>query len=250
MKGELQMENNQNDEVEIDLLELLYEFKKKILVIILTALIAAAGTGLFTHYLIQPLYSSTSKLYILTSSTSITSLADIQIGTSLTVDYIQLVQSRPVVDQVIENLKLNRTYEELLDQMTFSNPSNSRILVITANDPDPVLAKDIVDEFANVAKQRISAIMKTEEPTVVEYGYVGERPVSPSLKKNTVIGTLLGAILAMGVIVVLYLIDDTVKTPEDVEKYLGLNTLTSIPLQEGEKKSRKKKVKGVKKNGK
>ena len=250
MKGELQMENNQNDEVEIDLLELLYEFKKKILVIILTALIAAAGTGLFTHYLIQPLYSSTSKLYILTSSTSITSLADIQIGTSLTVDYIQLVQSRPVVDQVIENLKLNRIYEELLDQMTFSNPSNSRILVITANDPDPVLAKDIVDEFANVAKQRISAIMKTEEPTVVEYGYVGERPVSPSLKKNTVIGALLGAILAMGVIVVLYLIDDTVKTPEDVEKYLGLNTLTSIPLQEGEKKSRKKKVKGVKKNGK
>lgn len=253
MKGELQMGNNNQEETEIDLLELLYQFKKRLWIIVLAVLIAAAGSGLFTHYLIQPLYSSTSKLYILTSSTSITSLADIQIGTSLTVDYIQLVQSRPVVDQVIENLNLNRTYEELLEQMDFSNPSNSRILVITAKDPDPVLAKDIVDEFANVSKERISAIMKTEEPTVVEYGYMEDRPVSPSLKKNTAIGGLLGAVLAMGIIAVMYLVDDTVKTAEDVEKYLGLNTLTSVPLHEGEKKSRKKRIyksKGVTNNGK
>ena len=253
MKGELQMGNNNQEETEIDLLELLYQIKKRLWIIVLAVLIAAVGSGLFTHYLIQPLYSSTSKLYILTSSTSITSLADIQIGTSLTVDYIQLVQSRPVVDQVIENLNLNRTYEELLAQMDFSNPSNSRILVITAKDPDPVLAKDIVDEFANVSKERISAIMKTEEPTVVEYGYMEDRPVSPSLKKNTAIGGLLGAVLAMGIIAVMYLVDDTVKTAEDVEKYLGLNTLTSVPLQEGEKKSRKKRIyksKGVTNNGK
>lgn len=234
------MEYKQNDEVEIDLLELLFALKKRILVILLATCIAAAGSGIFTAYLIQPLYSSTSKLYILTKSTSITSLADIQVGSSLTVDYIQLVQSRPVVDQVIENLKLNRTYKELLSQMEFDNPSNSRILVITAKDPNPQLAKDIVDEFANVSKQRISAIMKTDEPTVVEYGYMEEKPVSPSLKKNIAIGGLVGAVLSMGVVIVLFMLDDTIKTSEDVEKYLGLNTLASVPMRENEKKTHKR----------
>lgn len=234
------METNRQDEIEIDLLELIFVLKKKLWILLLTGLVLAAGTGLFTNYLIQPLYSSTAKLYILTSSTSITSLADIQVGTSLTKDYIQLVQSRPVVEQVIENLNLNKTYEQLLEQMEFTNPSDTRILVITAEDPNPVLAKDIVDQFVEVSKVSISSIMKTDEPSIVEYGYVGDAPVSPNLWKNVVIGAALGIFLAAAVVIVLYMMDDTVKTSDDIEKYLGLNTLTAIPLREEDKKSAKK----------
>ena len=162
------METNRQDEIEIDLLEIFFLLKRRLWILLLTGIIFATGTGLITNYLIQPLYSSTAKLYILTSSTSITSLADIQVGSSLTKDYIQLVQSRPVVEQVIENLNLNNTYEGLLQQMTFTNPSDTRILVITAEDPNPVLAKDIVDQFVEVSKVSISNIMKTDEPSIVE----------------------------------------------------------------------------------
>lgn len=234
------MENNRQDEIEIDLLEIFFLLKRRFWILLLSGMILAAGTGLFTNYFIQPLYSSTAKLYILTSSTSLTSLADIQIGTSLTKDYIQLVQSRPVVEQVIENLNLNKSYEELLEQMTFSNPSDTRILVINAEDPNPQLAKDIVDQFVEVSKVSISSIMKTDEPSIVEYGYVGEKPVSPNLLKNIAIGGALGVFLAAAVVLVFYMLDDTVKSSEDIEKYLGLNTLTAIPLREGEKKTRKK----------
>lgn len=245
------MENNTKDEVEIDLLEIFFLLKKKLWIILIAGCIFAGATGIFTKYMIQPMYSSTAKLYILTSSTSITSFADIQVGTSLTKDYIQLVQSRPVVEKVIENLNLKRSYKELLKQMSFSNPSDTRILVLTAEDPDPVLAKDIVDQFVEVAKGSISSIMKTDEPSIVELGHIEEKPVSPNFMKNVLIGGLVGIFVAAAIILVRYMIDDTVKTSEDIEKYLGLNTLTAIPLREEEKKSRKrgKRVRGGSKNG-
>ena len=173
--------NKNQEEVEIDLLEILFLIKKRIWIILAVGAIFGVVTGIITRYAIEPTYQSTAKLYILTSSTSITSLADIQIGTSLTKDYVQLVQSRPVVEEVIENLNLNRTYEEVLRQMTFSNPTDTRILVISAEDADPVLAKDIVDQFVEVSRASISRIMKTEEPNIVELGYIADKPVSPSM---------------------------------------------------------------------
>ena len=232
--------NNNEETVEIDLLEIMYLIRKRIWIILAAAAVFGAVTGLFTHYCIEDLYSSTSKLYILSSGASITSLTDIQIGTSLTKDYIQLVQGRPMVEEVIGNLSLNRTYEELLDQMTFSNPTDTRILVITAKDPDPALAKDIVDEFAVVARSNIAEIMKIEEPSVTEWGYISDKPVSPNLLRNILIGTLLGAFMAAGAVVLLYMLDDTVKSSDDIEKYLKLNTLTSIPLLEDEGRTSKK----------
>lgn len=241
--------NNTQEEVEIDLLEVLFLFKKKILILLLAGIVAGSATGLVTHYLVQPLYSSTAKLYILSSSTSLTSLTDIQIGTSLTKDYIQLVQSRPVVERVIENLKLNRSYEQLLDEMTFSNPTDTRILVITAKSTDPVLAKDIVDEFVYVSKESIAEIMKTDEPSIAELGYIAEKPVSPNLLKNVAIGAFLGIFAAAAVVLVLYLLDDTVKSSEDIEKYLGLNTLTLIPLRENEESGKRRKLSQMRRGG-
>lgn len=232
--------NKQEETVEIDLLEILYLISRRIWSILAVGAAAGLVTGLLTHYCITETYSSTSKLYILSTSTSITSLADIQVGTSLTKDYIELVQSRPVVEEVISNLNLNRTYEEVLKQMTFSNPNDTRILVMTAEDPDPVLAKDIVDEFAKVARSNISTIMKIEEPSVVELGYITNKPVSPNLLKNVLVGVLLGIFVMSAFVVALYVVDDTVKSSDDIEKYLGLNTLTNIPLLEDEGDAQKK----------
>jgi len=170
------------------------------------------------------------------SSTSLTSLADIQIGSSLTKDFVQLVQSKPVADKVVKNLNLDCDYVELLKQMTFTNPQDTRILVITCHDNNPVLAKQIADEFAEVSRIHLSEIMKTEAPTIAEYGTVAENPISPSLRKNVAIGGAAGFALMCAIYIVLFIIDDTVKTAEDIEKYLGLNTLTAIPMKADDQK--------------
>lgn len=229
------MEQNINDEIEIDLLELFHVIRARLWIIILTGILTATTAGLISNFLLTPIYTSTTKLYILNKSTSITSLAlqDLQLGAQLTQDYMVLVKSRPVVSQVIENLELNMKYEEMVNLISISNPTNTRILELTAEYPDPYLAKRIVDEFAAVSTSRIAKIMDTSEPTVVEEGFMQTNPSSPNVKKNIVIGGFIGVFLAAGIIVVLYLLDDTIKDSDDIEKYLGLNTLGLIPVEAG-----------------
>lgn len=230
-----QMEGN---EIEIDLLELFYLLKEKLFFLIISACVCAVAAFTYVIFVIQPLYSSTSQLYILTKSTSLTSLADIQVGTQLTQDYLELIKSRPVVEEVMENLKMDSAYEEVLKQLTVDNPTNTRILKITARAEEPKTAKAIADEFAEVSRKQISQIMCTDEPSVVAYGYASDVPVNVHILKSTVIGALFGILIAAAAVVGLYLLNDTIQSSEDVEKYLGLNTLAAVPLQEGGKKKK------------
>jgi capsular polysaccharide biosynthesis protein len=235
---------------EIDLLELFFEMLSHWKMIILSAILVGVIAFVVSKFLITPQYESTSQLYVLSKSTSITSLTDLQLGSNLTNDYMVVVNGRPVVDQVIENLGLNMSYESMVGKITLNNPSNSRILEITVQDADPVLAKQIADEMAEVAAAFISEKMDQDPPSIIQYGYSDGAKVSPSIRKNTLLGVILGAILAMAVVVILYLLNDTVMTQEDVEKKLGLNLLSAIPLEESEDdsdsqpKSKSKKRKG------
>ncbi len=227
------MEYNTNEE--IDLKELFYLIRSKIWIILLTGILTASGTGLVSSFCMTPIYTSTAKLYILGKSASLTdlNLSDLQLGSQLTQDYMVLVKSRPVVTQVIENLGLDMTYEKMVSILTTNNPSNTRILEIRADYPDPYLAKKIVDEFAAVSSSRIAKIMDTSEPAIVEEGFMQPYPSGPDIKKNILIGGFLGIILAGGLIIVLHLLNDTIKDSEDVERYLDLNTLGLIPIESG-----------------
>ena len=229
-------EHIQNEEIEIDLRDILFVLLDKIWVIILSAVIGAVAFGLYTYALIEPVYQSQSMLYILTKSTSLTSLADIQVGTQLTNDYVVFVTSRPVVDKVIDNLDLDMTYEEFVENVSVDNPTNTRILKLTVSHTDPKMAQIIVNELSDVAASRVAEVMDTEAPSVADYGHLAEKPSSPNLVKNTAIGGLLFAVIVMAIIVVMHLMNDSIKTGDDVEKYLGLNVLGNIPLEEGTNK--------------
>ena len=139
------------------------------------------------------------------------------------------------IEEVIDNLDLDYEYEDLVKKIGTTNPDNTRILKITATHEDPVVAKDIANEMADVTAERVSYVMDTDKPNIVENAVVAKNPSSPSVLKNTVIGAMLGAILAMGVILVRYLMNDTIETEEDVRKYLDLHTLAAIPLVKGGK---------------
>ena len=183
--------NNENTEQEIDLVEIFYALVSKAWLIIL---FAALGFGImmgYTTLFVKPTYSSTSTIYILTKSTSITSLADIQMGTQITQDYQVIITSRPVLDEVIQNLGLNMTYEQLKSRISINNPSNTRFLEITVKDNDAYLAKKIVDELTRVSCRTTGEVMETQEPNIMDYGQVASSPVSPSMKKNAIIGGLL-----------------------------------------------------------
>ena len=239
------MENQlDRDEIEIDLVELFFELLKYWKQIAASTVLVAIIALLISKFLMTPMYESTSELYVLSKSTSITSLTDIQMGTNLTNDYIVVVTERTVLEQVIRNLSLSMDYKDLGDEISVNNPSNSRILQITVKDANPELAKAIADELADVSAAFIAEKMDQDPPSIISYGYQDGKPVSPSIFKNTIIGALLGFVLAAAVIVLAYMFNDTIMTADDIEKKLGMNVLGSLPLEEaqydGEKKSKSK----------
>ena len=244
-----------DNEIEIDLRELLLELLAYWKLILLSIILVGGIAFGVSKFMMVPKYESTAELYVLTKSTSITSLADIQTGTSLTNDYIVVVKGRPVLEQVIENLGLRETYKSLSDKVTLNNPSNSRILEITVTDENPMMAKNIADEIANISSAFIAQKMDQEPPTIIQTGYADGSPVSPNILKNTVLGGMLGAMLSMALVVITYLFNDTITGPEDIEKKLGMNMLGTLPLEEAEydgehrssSKRKKRKKKGTRK---
>lgn len=242
----MEQTQNQYDEAEIDLRELFGAILNKIWIIIIVGILGAVIAGLYTTVFIDPQYTSSSMIFILTKTTSITSLADIQLGSQLTSDYKILTTSRPVVEKVISNLKLDMTYEELCEKISVENEADTRILTMIVTDPDPYTAKLIVDELTNIVLERVAEIMDTDEPGIVESGNIAETPSIPNLKKNCLLGGLLGILLSGGIVVVLFLLDDSIKNADDVEKYLEINVLASIPnIKDNENNNSDKKKKKI-----
>ncbi len=227
-------DNVQNDEVEIDIGHILSILWEKILIIIATGLIVGLAGFLISKFLITPKYESETKLYVLNrANDSATTLSDVQLSTQLTKDYQILVTSAPVMNQVIKELKLDMKASELASTISVDTPSDTRVLQITVTSDDPQRAKVIADKVAEVSSEKICDIMKIEQVNVIEEGSISEQPAVDAVQKWTLIGLALGIVLSCAVIIVRSMLDDTVKTTEDVEKYFNLSTLAVIPISEG-----------------
>ena len=223
-----------NEEIEIDLRELFFVLLEHIRMIIASTILVALIALAYSKLLVTPMYASTAELYVLSKSTSITSITDLQVGTNLTSDYMEVISGRPVLDQVIENLGLDMEYDDLYKQVSLENPADSRIMKITVTDSNPENAKVIADEIAEVSAAYISQMMDQDPPTIIQQGYSDEGPVSPSVAKNTAVGAILGFILAAAFVIVGYLLNDTIMTPDDLENVIGIHVLASLPLDESE----------------
>lgn len=226
---------NDYNEVEIDLIELYYALKKKIVMIMLTAIAVAGIAAAYSFLLASPVYESTAKLYILSQSTSLTSFADIQISSSLAKDYEEMIFSRPVVMQVKKNLNLDYDYEELKEKLKVENPADTRCLNITCQSNDIEEARNMANEFATVSKRQIAMIMDTDEPTIFEKAVKNSHPVKPRKVRNTAIGFMLGFMLACAIVIIRYMMNDSLKSEDDIQRHLDLNTLASIPNEKTQK---------------
>ena len=232
---------NQYLDGEIDLLELAGVVFHRILYVILALIIGAVLFFGGTKLLITPQYEASSTIYIFSKTTSITSLADLQIGSQLAQDFQIIATTRNLVESVIDEQNLDTTYEALVKRITVTNPTQSHMLKVAVKDPDPQVAASVSNALSDKLRDQIAEIMNTDKPSVVQQAVVPERPVSPSVKKNTAIGALLGALLAVAYIVINYMLDDTIKSGDDIKKYLELDTLAEFPLIKSSVKAAAKK---------
>lgn len=236
----MEKKRNDNEEMEIDLLELLMVMKKHLSAILLAGIVGLVIMFAYTSFLVTPLYSASSMMYVMpdnSKSMNSSTLSDMQVGQQLTSDYSSMIKSRSFMEDVIKKLNLTIDYQQLLEKVEVTNPTSSRILQVTVNDPNPQTAADIANEMASVAESKLKEITGMQAIKIYEEAAVPDRPSSPSLKKNCALGLLAGIVLAMAVITILYLLDDTIKTEDDIEKYLGMTTLAVLPYN-GRKQQR------------
>lgn len=241
------MENqtvNNDEEREIDLGEIVHLLLSKLWIIILSGVVFCLATVMGTMLLVTPKYESTTKIVVLSKQDSNTlTNQDMQISTSLTKDYVELIKSRTVTEGVIAQLGLDMTHEQLLKKLSVDTPTDTRVVSITIKDTDPYTAAEIANAVRDVVSKHIQQVMDIKAVNVVETANIPDEPSSPSLLKSGVIGAALGILLSLAIVVIVYLMNDTVKTPEDVEKYLGLSVLGTIPYASklGKKSKKKKK---------
>lgn len=218
---------------EIDLLEIVFRLLDKAHYLILSCLIGAILLNAYSYFMIHPTYETTAKMYIVSASNdSVVDLTDLNIGTSLTKDYEELILSWPVLEQVIDELDLEMGYKDLSKMLSVSNPSDTRIIDITVTSTSPKQAQDIANTLTKVCVKYLPETMNTDKPNIAQKAKLPEQKVGPSYLKYTMIGAILGFIIFAGIIVLGYIMDDTIHSAEDMEKYFGLIPLTSIPEDE------------------
>lgn len=217
------------DDDVIDLRELFFAVKRKIFLILAVGLLGGCLYGAYTAFLIDPLYTSTSSILVLSKETTLTSLADLQMGSQLAADYQVLIKSTSVMEDVIEALDLDMTAEELQESISINNPADTRILEVSVVNTDGELAKKIADKVVEISSEYIGDKMEVVPPKIIEKGKIPTEQTSPSMTKNILLGFLAGIILCGGIICVLTIMDDSIKFEDDMEKYLGIPVLASVP---------------------
>ncbi len=235
---------NRDDIIEINLGELFSVLLGRAFLII-SAGVFFGLVGLFiSKFVMHPVYDSTTKIYILNKEENQTvTYSDVQISTQLTHDYAELIKSRYVLEEVVQRLNLiDKNYEDLSKVLKVDTPSDTRIVAITARDEDPLMAMQIANCIREVASEHITNVMDIDAINVAETANVPTQKAGPSVMRWTVIAGFLGAVLVAFFVILEYLLDDTIKSNDDVERYLGLSTLALVPLtsEETDKKKSKK----------
>lgn len=218
------------EETEIDLIDLAWALLDKIHYIVLCFLIGAVIMNAYSYFLVRPTYKSTAKMYVVSASkNSVVDLDALNIGTSLTADYEQLMLSYPVLEQVINKLNLDMDSDTLAKMITLENPTDTRILNINVVSTDPKNARDIANTLMDVSVDYLPKTMSTNAPNVAQKAKLADHKDGPSYTKYTIIGALAGAFLYCMYLVVKYLMDDTIHTADDMEKYFDIVPLAVIP---------------------
>ncbi|MBR3016494.1 MAG: hypothetical protein IKH57_05365 [Clostridia bacterium] len=226
----------------VDLAYLFYRLIDSWKIIVCVAAAFALIVGLYTVYFVTPMYRATAIIYVL-SPESVLNFSSLQLGTALTSDYIKIFDMWEVHEEVISNLNLNYTYDQMRDRLSVTNSSGTRMLDISFTSPSPAEAAAVANEYAKVASDYIQQTMSTDRPNRMSQALEPVNPVSPSRAKNVLGGFIFGGVLSIIILAIRFLTDDKIKTAEEIRDCTGLVTLAVVPVDDnispGTEKARK-----------
>ena len=221
---------NQRQEEEVDLREIVSLLMHHIWIFALSALAGAVLVGFAVKLFIPAKYTANATIYVF--STNDTSSQTLSTSDKMTTDFQIIATTRPTIQMVIDELQLDKTVSQLKseNEIKVTNPTDSHMLRISVTNRDPAKATEVANALASVMCDQIAYIMKSERPQFVEPAVMGTKS-SPYVRRDAMIGGIAAALIAVLVVLVRYFVNDTITTEEDVNRYLGLTILSSVPLE-------------------
>lgn len=229
------------EEQEIDLLQLWEALKKRWIIVVVITLIAALTSGVVNYFILDPVYEASTTLIVgkkASEDQQASQLLDnnvLQANKQLALTYSEIAKSRTVEENVIKELGLKYTKEQLDKKITVDSVKNTEILAIKVMDKDPVLAADIANTMAKKFSAAIIDIKKVDSVSIVDKAVPPTQPVKPKKIQNVMIAFVVGFVVSVGLALLLEFLDNTIKSSKDVEKILGLPVLGEIPIYEPDK---------------
>lgn len=215
---------------ELDITQLLNYFKSKIIYIIFAMSISFCLASIYVNKFRTPVYTSETTILLNQSSeSSAINSTDVNLNKSLVTTYGEIIKSKRVLNQVIDNLKLDYDYKEIASRVSVGEITDTSIIKIQVTDEDNVLAYNTANEIASVFAKEIVSIYKIENISTIDEAEISETPSGTSTLKIIAIGTLLGAFVSIMVIFVLFYFDTTIKKEEDIEKITNIPVIGVVP---------------------
>ncbi|MGI6018961.1 MAG: YveK family protein [Marvinbryantia sp.] len=227
----------------IDLMEIVHVMLSRFWLILFSGILVGICALIYTKATTTPVYTSSTKMYILskTEDSAAVNSSDMSLSATLATDYAQLIKDRTVMESVVSELGLSMSAEALASKVSVTLPNSGRIVTISVSDPDPYMASKLANQVRDMGAMHIQEVMDTGAINVVEEANIPKTQTLGSYKRNGMMGALAGMVIAMAIIYIRFLMNDTIRRPEDVERYLGVSVLGSIPMMDTGKKGKKKK---------
>lgn len=219
---------------EINLKEVYSYFKTKILWILLAVIVIVVIGNIYTILTRTPMYQSNTTIVLVGESKKEYSQTDSILNQNLISTYSEIIKSRKVLSQVIENLDLKMSTEELSQNITTSSVEDTELIKIAVSNKNAKTARKITDEVAEVFSDEIKDIYKLENVAIIDKAELAKSPYNVNYIKDNVIYIMIGIILSFGVVFIIYYFDTTIKSSEVVEEKLGLTVIGVVPKEERE----------------
>lgn len=216
--------------MELSFKEIFHLILRKWWLLMLCIIICGFLAGMRAYYL-EPVYEGVTTLYVgKNADEQGVSYTDLNIGASVVLDYQEIAKSRIVASTTLQELgDVDLSVDELSKKISVNQKTDTRVIEITVIDTDPELAMILTNKVADVFRRKITEIMQVENVVVIDVAELPRYPVSPSTTTVTTIGLLVGGVLGVGIIFLIAYLDNTIKTPDDVKKHLGIPVLGTIP---------------------
>lgn len=217
----------------IDLREYFFILKKKIWLIIASALICGLISGLISFFVLKPVYQANTSLIVNkeveNQVTQMTTTDDLNYVQKLAVTYGEIIKSRTVITSTIEKLKLDMTYEELSEAISVTNVDSTQIIKISVQHNSPLIATKICNTIPEIFSKEVQRVVKASGVEVIDKAIVPENPIKPNKKMNIAIAMVLGVMASVFVIFLIEALNTKIKEPKDIEEKLGIPVYGVVP---------------------